>query len=771
MGLFGLSVVKDSEFTKLREDITRYQRELEDIGWINLSMDVGTQSDFIIGSFRQMLRRCRLFYYNDPLAGQWVHLTTAFVFGEGVSKPSAADPKIQEIIDEFWEDKDNMGAITGMIAQQLLSNKLQVEGNIFFALFDDELGKVKARILNTEEIDDVIREPEDRMRPIFYKVKIVDREFNFASDAYTIDNKGFFYYPDVDNYDPTSYEVPANKLIDGCRVLHMKINCDINDKFGVPELYRGIEWMKAHKTMAEDVATLVKALSTIAWKKKVQGGPAVVATIKSAMDSKTNLSNIRNTAGQTQIENQGIDLQPIDIKTGGVDIGEKGARMSKLMVCAASGIFEHYFGDPSTGNLATAKTMELPMVKKFVILQTIWRNIYLALMNYVIDRKIEAGVLPGNVIDDPKNKRKVYEYAGDRTIEIDFPPILEEDLQVWAGALTTAAAGGLISEETAARLFIMAANINDVDNELELVAADKIRKQAEAASMLDGMGGTPGTAVKTANKKPSGPTADPNPPVDSPNIREAAGRIALRHAKKTNYTMQRMNGYRKNLNGHLKDLLESTKNTLKVTQSADKYFVHSTDFGNSLHKFTQKMQESAKGYFPIAVQIGSKYMQAVLKDIKESYEPHLSLYETTNKQKSLLQDRLDWNATYLNDSLEPDMHTAFDDAVRESYATEDEARAAVANAITRFSSRVEQYVGAFWTVEELAVKEAGRGSGAMVDFVGPDDEHTCDGCDQAVNGGPYPIDDAPVPGEQDCLGRCRHALQVVTDSTENDVSQ
>jgi hypothetical protein len=451
------------------------------------------------------------------------------------------------------------------------------------------------------------------------------------------------------------------------------------------------------------------------------------------------------------------------------------------MICAASGIFEHYFGDPSTGNLATAKTMELPMVKKFVILQTIWRDVYLKLLNYVIDRKIEAGVLPGRVELDPKNKRKKYITDLDRTIDIDFPPILEEDLAVWATALQTASSTGLISEETAAKLFIQAANINDVDSELDLIAGDKARKQAQdVANSLavdpNDAGGTPSVPAKgkPSQTKPSTPSADPTPPIDTPLIRESAvstkSRLDLRHAKKTNYTMQRMNGYRKVLNGHLKDLLDSTRKSIKIYKHGDKYVAHSADFGNNLHKFTHKMQESAKQYFPIAIQIGSKHIQSVLKDIKEGYEPTLSLFEANDKAKALLQDRLDWNASYLNDSLEPDMHTAFDAAVRETYDSEADAQDAVASAITKFSGRVEQYVGAFWTVEERAVKEAGSGSGVEVEFVGPDDKSTCQGCDDAVNGGPYPIEDAPVPGEQECFGMCRHALQVVDgsgDQTDN----
>ena len=45
-------------------------------------------------------------------------------------------------------------------------------------------------------------------------------------------------------------------------------------------------------------------------------------------------------------------------------------------------------------------------------------------------------------------------------------------------------------------------------------------------------------------------------------------------------------------------------------------------------------------------------------------------------------------------------------------------------------------------------------------FVGPDDSSTCEGCEDAVNGNPYTIDDAPEPGDFECGSRCRHLLQL-----------
>ena len=78
--MFGMSFIKNRELQDLREVLTNYERTLEDIGWINLTQDQ-TSLPLIGESFKKMLKRVKLYYTRNPLAGQWVHLTTAFVFG------------------------------------------------------------------------------------------------------------------------------------------------------------------------------------------------------------------------------------------------------------------------------------------------------------------------------------------------------------------------------------------------------------------------------------------------------------------------------------------------------------------------------------------------------------------------------------------------------------------------------------------------------------------------------------------------------------------
>ena len=739
MRIFGVDIIASKEITRLREENSVYARTLEDIGWNNLSLDT-SQKDIFPQGFKKVLSECKKFFYLNPLAGHWVHLTTDFVFGEGISAPKCENELVQAEIDSFWNDPDNAMALTSYSSQKFLSDKLQYEGNLFFVLFTDTVGNVRVRVLNAAEVGDIINDDEDRMRVNFYKVANVKRKYNFASDGFDVGNVEFIYYPDVSNINLGDFGVPASKLVDAS-ILHIKVNCDINDKFGVPELYRGIDWIRAHKNMAEDMATLVKSLSTLAWKKKIKGTPAQVAALRAAAHSKADFSNRNPSAGSTQYENEGVDTTPINTPTGGVVIGEKGMRQLKLMVCAASGIFEHYFGDPSTGNLATAYSMELPMVKKFSSYQQLHQGIYKSILMHQINKKIELGILPlGSVEYDAKTRRNKVVYNEPIIIDADFPPIVDKDPKVTAEALKIGKDARLIGNESAARVFLSALKINNIDQEIKDIDF------------------TPPTVVPFGQPQ-STPVEKIKPEVP---IKEAVSKpdvkAAARLAKKNNYLLSRMEAYRKALSHNFGLLKSTVKRGAKIAGESGRMVGDIPNLVEALVTFKENMLTAAEEHFPIAVDIGAKFTQSHLKNamLKEA--------KKSTNLNGLLSQKLDWNRKYVTSSLVPDLKESIDKALKSSYITEKEFAKAIDESMNAFDGRVEQYVGAFWNVEEAAVKEAGAGTGLMVNFVGADDDSTCEGCNEAMAGNPYPIEDAPQPGDHECHGNCRHALQILEEA-------
>ncbi len=118
-----------------------------------------------------------------------------------------------------------------------------------------------------------------------------------------------------------------------------------------------------------------------------------------------------------------------------------------------------------------------------------------------------------------------------------------------------------------------------------------------------------------------------------------------------------------------------------------------------------------------------------------------------------LDQRLELQHQYLESGFAGDLLASLDAA-----ADVDD----IDEAFASLDARAEMYAGAAWSMYQAGFKDFGR-SGQLVDFVGPDDERTCGGCQAAVEGGPYALELAPEPGGQDCGTRCRHELIPVTD--------
>ncbi|MDP9266474.1 MAG: hypothetical protein M3O91_10220 [Chloroflexota bacterium] len=103
---------------------------------------------------------------------------------------------------------------------------------------------------------------------------------------------------------------------------------------------------------------------------------------------------------------------------------------------------------------------------------------------------------------------------------------------------------------------------------------------------------------------------------------------------------------------------------------------------------------------------------------------------------------------YLGASLGPDLLDRLDAA-----GSIDEVSAA----FDSLEARAEMYAGSSWAMYQAAFKDFGMRT-QQVQFQGPDDERTCAGCQEAVEGNPYMLDSAPEPGSFECMMNCRHEL-------------
>lgn len=484
----------------------------EEEGWINLSSSASRPEPTALGR-KTIYERAELYWFANPLIGQAVNLKTYYTFGRGV-QITHPDQSTNKTLQRFWNDPRNKAELTSFEAQTDKDHDLQVYGNVFLVLFPQPDGSVLVRSFPAKECADIITDPEDGKRILWYKRDYSVQKYDYAGGAvtqegpvtkyyrdwrYYLETEGISGYPVPDDTNPA--DPPLNMIAEGV-VMHIHVNKLSHALFGVSDFYRAIDWAKAHKDQLEDWATIVRALSVFSWKRKSKSG-ADSRNAAARMGGSTTSSPAEKPASVASILHQppNVDWEPISVPKGATTSPDD-SRQLKLMVSAATGIFEHYFGDPSTGNLATSKSMELPMLKMFEARQQLWEELFMDLCEFVLRVKRAAGASGVRVSEGTRGpyNDKIAENVD--KISVSFPPIVQrnvvEDAQaLLLGLAATQGTNSLIPMEQAAAIFMSMMGVDDVQDKLEELKKEweKLKSEADQKQkdMLNAMPGKSST--------------------------------------------------------------------------------------------------------------------------------------------------------------------------------------------------------------------------------------------------------------------------------------
>jgi hypothetical protein len=375
------------------------------LGWE--AYGIGFTTDTAAERGRAVSESRRLYKYS--IVAQWqINLWTSFGLGETVRiNPLSTEPLSSErddegnrlplarvVFDEFWKADRNQPLLNDDKIHEKLSNWLLVEGERFLAYYASDIdGEVTVRRIPVDEIpsDGIITDPDDDATPLFYKRKFQDKNGNDIE----------WYYPDwrlffSDDLDKIAERVLPDRAIRANRVnrevelgndspgsvvciQHIALSSkDDSDLRGWPLLApAGAPWIRAHKKFREDRAAVASAAAMFVQKVKHKGGSRVGNAFQAAMRSALSSTNYVETApppvaGSTWIGNEAVDLEKIsNIGTAASDAKSDGEQML-LMAGLAGGVFPHYLGAGDAYRLATATSMERPLLAQWGRYQLFW---------------------------------------------------------------------------------------------------------------------------------------------------------------------------------------------------------------------------------------------------------------------------------------------------------------------------------------------------------------------------------------------------------------
>lgn len=465
----------------LAEAFTQAEMELvlDDAGWVG-----GVQSNYLGQVDRDersrnlIMTRARRYWRDDPMAKQAVRLWTDYCFGDTGLSYDSDDETTKSDLDTITKNKKNRKFFNAQGAKRS-SNKLLVDGDVYFMVFLNT-DPVSLRYLEPLQMKRIITDPDDEETILGYKRQTKDEKT--------------LYYRDWTNEDEITVKDPdtGNMISWEADVVVYHASFDQMGKYGNGILNTVIDWTRENRKFMQARVAIVEALSKFAYKSTVKGGQAALTAIQKRLQSSfvdTGLQggperNPANAPGGNWMQNAGIDMTPMPRATGAGDAKQDGDNL-KLMICAGVGIPQHYFGDPSTGNLATSTTMELPTLKQFMGYQQLWKDVYADLFSIMLETDSE-----------------------ELDLTLELPPVLDEDLGPLGTFITafTTVFPEAKQPEVLERCLI-AMGVENVDDVMKKVEQTKKENDAQQAALQ--------AAALTAPKPPVGQ------PATAPQIQKA----------------------------------------------------------------------------------------------------------------------------------------------------------------------------------------------------------------------------------------------------------
>jgi hypothetical protein len=369
---------------------------------------------------------------------------------------------------------------------KVMLDETVTDGEKFYACFESTSEPyIKVSEIPVEEITNIVYDTNNRLRPVYYRRQYQELEYDGQSEM--LKPKGqpvVKYYLDYRITEEMLPEVtkgikiPKGKIVPDAKIFHALIN-EIptkSGKRGLSELYASREWFRVFKEFMEGRASINAAAQAISYVRKIKGGPTAVASFSGKFggldvgDSAANQGNeikklTQPVKGAVYDTNPSVDLDWLKTDTGAQNAKED-ARMLLMSAGAGVGTMIHYFGEGGDANLATAQSMELPMVKSYEDWQQYIEDFYTALLFYVL-----------RVATDDETAREDITRIG-----FNFPPIISQDVvkytTSWSQIVRDIAPNNMAVKKQAIQSSLTVMGVPNIDGLMPEIEAEMARAEA-----------------------------------------------------------------------------------------------------------------------------------------------------------------------------------------------------------------------------------------------------------------------------------------------------
>jgi hypothetical protein len=463
---------------QFKERLWELELALEDRGWVR---EVTLSNlEFSRLGIQQLCRICRIYAIKNPIVKRAAIICRLYVFGRGVEIRSD-DDATNDAIDAFLEtNKAELGHV-GLASKE---QDIQTDGSLYFGLATDPKGNVRVTMIDPLEVMEVAPDPDCPGRAFYYS-RMWSRNTLDPSNGTVVSDPKKCWYPSLELLRGLKYgSIKSTNRYETIAGINVNWNMPVyrvrdsetpsNWRWAVPPLYALLDWARAYKDFLEDWATIQRALSRFSMMVETKGGQAAIAAYQAL------LSTTFADSGGTQIERNpppvvgsahitGPDNKITPFKSAGSQDSPEQSRRLLLMGAAAAGLPETFFGDASTGSLATAQSLDRPTELKFTEIQRRWKQTIEDIVGYMLD---VAKATPGNKLREARKNNPAPQPV---KLKIEFPNVIEHQIQPMIQAITEIAtmggrngiAAGIVDRRTICGLLLKEIGYADTDELLD----------------------------------------------------------------------------------------------------------------------------------------------------------------------------------------------------------------------------------------------------------------------------------------------------------------
>jgi len=452
----------------LKERLWELELALEDRGWVRETTLAALE--FSRYGVQQLIRICRIYGIKNPIIKRISEICELYVFGRGIEIRSD-DDATNDVIQEFLDANDAEMGHNGLASKE---KDIQTDGALYFGLATDQKGAVRVMMIDPLEIMDVVTDEEDTAHPLYFKRQFNSLPLDIASGRQITQSK-VCWYPSLEliqsnpkDKPPTIGSYPVNWDMP---ILRDKIGAPAKWRWGVPPVYAAVDWARAYKDALEDYATVRRTLARFALMIETKGGPGAIAAYNALLSTTFADSNgtqiERNpppVVGSAHTSGPGTKIEAF--KSAGAQANPEETRRILLMACASAGMPETFFGDASTGSLATAVSLDRPTELKFTAIQRRWKHTLRQILVYVLQvnrtspgaRLFEAAKAAGK---GPKTSHISITFPN--VVEHEMLPMIQSIMEIGTGGGRNGIFAGILDRRTIVSLALKEIGYEDSD--------------------------------------------------------------------------------------------------------------------------------------------------------------------------------------------------------------------------------------------------------------------------------------------------------------------